>query len=732
MMSITDVLTALVVLVPMGLLGSTVLWRAQLRLDPLEIVAYGVPIGWMGTSLVLLGATTLIGRIVIPVIVAGLTLALVSTWALWATRPRPARVTGAGAGPSAVVPAVAGEGTRPPSGLAGFADVGHMPHVRLPAVRMPASWSDLTGDLLARRVAAILTGTRDRVSPLPLLVLGTIFLVWSDFWTHVISYEPELTFAFDSSHFTADWPLHLGDVASMVYGDNFPMLAPRFAGEVYSYHYLATFTAALTTKLGVLPGYALAIHSWFGMGFCLLALYAFARRVLRHSPTAVLATALFYLGGSFAWLLTVRAFNGSGSLWDTLRHHAWDFPGYDNAEQFAWNQVLGYQIIAQRSFLYGIAPFLLILTLLWLGLRHDSRRHFVAAAVVTGMLPYANGSVTLVLPLILPFLALLFPRRAPGRSVVSWWRAYPVASWVTYGVIALALVGPQVLAQQGSGASGLQVRWNPGFDLGIRPADGDDPWWWYALKNFGFLLLLVPAGLSRRDALTSEARRLLLAVMPLFVLAQLFTFQPLTDDNAKVVILWYLAGAVAAAAGLASLWRRARSAALRTVLVVVTTAVLLNGILIHVEFLARNSVVGVSRADELVVGQRVRDETFPHAFFLTGQWNTNPVLMIGGRSILLGWNIQVYPLGYDAAEREQAVAEIFRLGPDTTELIDRYGIDYVAISSVEIRYNGADLDGFAARYPLAIEEGDFHIFAVSAEAIALVRANGVPTPTGGR
>ncbi len=749
-MTFVDVLLSLVVLVPMGALGVALLWRARLGLDPLEWVAYGVPLGWVVSSLVLLGVSSLLGRLSELVIAAGLmTIVVVLAW-LWGTAPigrsprtGPNRsiddkVSGTRRGtlgdPSAVqaTDVIIGSAailTHPAAMTLADRSFRQLPAElgRPPAQRGALSQiGELSGSAIGGSVVRALGHVRDHFSPLPVVVFGVIFLIWGQFWRYAVTYTPDLSVS--TTHLFADWPLHLGDVASMVYGDNFPMDAPRFAGSPYGYHYLATFTAAMITKLGVLPGYALALHSLLGMIFCLLALYAFARRLLRRTGVAVLGTLIFFLGGSFAWLLTVQKFNASGELWNTLRYEAWDFGGYDRDGLFAWNQVLSYPILAQRAFIYGIPLYLLILTLLWLGLRRNDRRLFIAAALITGMLPYANGSVTLALPMILPFLAILFPVRRLGRTPLSWIRAYPFVSWFVYGFIAIVLVLPQVYLQQGSDASGLKLHWAPGWNLRTGTDVGVDPWWWYAVKNFSYLLVLIPLGFLLRNALTSASRRLLLAIMPLFPIAQLVTFQPLQGDNAKLVALWYLAGTLVAAAAIAELWRKSRSAVPRVFLVGITTSLLLTGILIHIELIAQDGRIGLSRADEIAVGERVRNEASPHAIFAVGQWHTNPVLMIGGRSILVGWGLHVWPHGYDATDREVALREIMQYGADAEADIAQYGVDYVAITPAEVEDYDANPDAYAANYPLVIEEGEFQIFAVSPEAIALARSQGIAIP----
>lgn len=719
-MSLTDLLLSLVVLAPMGALGSAILWRARLGLDPLEWVAYGVPLGWVSSSLVLYGLSCLDGRLTEPSVLVMLGVIVIATVAVvLSQRSLQTSIPGAPVD-------------------AGWRPIGR-PTSSAPVTRPEALarhgsrplWNSvgaLSGQDLTRAASRVLAGIRARISWLPVITFGSISAVWVRFWLNAVWYRADSGLTVSSSHFTLDWSMHLGDLASLVYGDNLPMQAPRFADQLYGYHFLATFTAAAITEVGVPPGYALAAHSMIGMLFCLLATYAFARRVLRRTGAAVLATLLFYLGGSFGWLLTVRQFNETGDLWDTVRYHAWGFGVYDRDGSFAWNQVLSYPITAQRAFIYGIPLMLVIVTLLWLGLRNGRYRPFIAAALITGTLPYANGSVILLIPLMVPFLAILFPIRRLSRSTFTWVRAYPVRQWLTFGLIALVLVVPQVYVQQGADASGLEIRWSPGWNLSTPTASGRDPWWWYASKNYGFLLLLIPLAFLLRRVLPSDARRLLLAAMPLFVIAQLVTFQPLEGDNAKLVMLWYVFGAIAAAAALTECWRRARSALLRVALTGIVASMLLTGVLIHVEFIAQSGRIGLARTDELAVGERVRERTSPHARFAAGQWFSNPVLMIGGRSLLVGnyWHVALH--GYDARTREAALGEIMRYGPDAEREMVHWDVDYVAISPPEVQTYGADLEAYRARYPLVIEVGEFEIFAVSPEAIARARMQGVPDP----
>ena len=264
-MSTVDVLLSLVVLLPMGALGVAVLWRARLGLDPLECVAYGISVGWAGCSLIQLGLAIVFGLTPLLVIAS----ALVFTAAVLIIGPAPAEP-----GRPPVVPVrtpVDQAGDRWSLGVAG----GWPARVRSSLDRLGAwrplgwanaSWSDAIPLL-------------QRVSWLPTIVLVLMAIPWTRFWFTAVDYGPD-GLSFGHIFLYYDWPLHLGDVASILYGHNLPMENPRYAGSSYPYHYLSSFTAALIAALGVEPGYAMALHSFFATFGVALAIYAFARRLL--------------------------------------------------------------------------------------------------------------------------------------------------------------------------------------------------------------------------------------------------------------------------------------------------------------------------------------------------------------------------------------------------------------------------------------------------------------------
>src|SRR4030095_9578280 len=109
--------------------------------------------------------------------------------------------------------------------------------------------------------------------------LGAIVLRWALLWSRALTVDADgLSTAF--GNLWADWAQHLGDVSSFAYGENFPPVHPRFVEHGFTYHYLTSVTVAATVRLGLSPIVALPLHSFVFSVALLLALYAFARRVL--------------------------------------------------------------------------------------------------------------------------------------------------------------------------------------------------------------------------------------------------------------------------------------------------------------------------------------------------------------------------------------------------------------------------------------------------------------------
>lgn len=322
-------------------------------------------------------------------------------------------------------------------------------------------------------------------------------------------------------------------------------------------------------------------------------------------------------------------------------------------------------------------------------------RWFLAAGAVAGLLPYAHLGTLLALALVTPALFLLFPRRE--------WLIF-FAAWVLIAV-------PQLLLQGGAGSG--HSEWYTGWMAHVDPAHADSiPWFW--LKNLGLIIPLLLIALCSRRLVSPMAQRYLWAFMPLFVVANVVSFDPTGPwNNLKVLIYWYLGACVLVGALVARAWRSSPAPLARFLIGGALLTMTLSGALMHLHQLRGLDSYELFSTDELRFAERVRAETPPHAIFATGFEHNPVVTALAGRQVLLFFPPYLVSWGIDSRQREQDVRDLFAFAPDTPAIIAKYQIDYVVIGPSEEQLK-PNVDAFAATYPLAIETETYKVFDVRA------------------
>lgn len=634
-------LASILALIAMGLGGVAVLRRYAPGLTPLEIVAYGLPLGVIAATLATLALATVVG-LSWPLVVAVSVASLVAAWAVLLDREASNNE---------------------------------------PADRW-AAWRTLTPAKVALLV-------RERVGLLPLIVLAGLLIRWIWAWKDAFTYT-RTGLAAHQLNVWGDWALHLGDVTSFAYGDNFLPENPRFAGTPYPYHFLADLTAAMIVKLGVDPAYSLGLHTFLFSVLMALALFAFARRVTGSNLAGGLSVFLFLLGGGLGWLFTLRDINTSHNFADTLRHHAWDFQRHQ-AGLFRWENVYDSLISIQRGYLYGLPLALLGLTLLMIAVEGRDWRPFLTAGIVLGLLPFAHQSTLLALAFVTPFLLLLFPR---------WEWAIFYAAWIGVAV-------PQLLVQLGGGRGAIAAaHWQPWW------VAAPDPWPWFWVKNLGLYLPLALIALGSRSLLPRTGQRFLWAFMPLFAAFNLAIFQPWDWDNNKLLLYWFLAVAILVAALLARTWREQRAVATRFLIIAAIATMTLSGLLLNLFQLTSRDSYELLNNEDIALAQQIRDRTSPHAIFAAGLQHNHPVHVLGGRRVMVGYNGWLWVHGIDTRQREKDLQAIFTYGPDAPALIRQYNVSYLVIGPGELSAFKPNEAAIRAAYPLAISTEHYHIYRV--------------------
>ena len=307
----------------------------------------------------------------------------------------------------------------------------------------------------------------------------------------------------------------------------------------------------------------------------------------------------------------------------------------------------------------------------------------------------------------------------PDGRPVRMWRE--LGWYLLYGGIACVLSVPQLFGftfgqvfQEGmQEASNSFIQ--PWFNW-VNSTDGTfsgmiDGYGWFYVKNIGLpFLMLIFALFERRPAW----RRLFAGALPIIMAAEFIRFQPNIYDNNKLLYLAWLLCALIVADWCGVVWRKLKDFRARPVIAVLAavTIFLSAGLTLWRECVSNYQLFS---AGAVQAGEYVRDETEEDAVFLTGVHHLNPVASIGGRRIVCGPDLWLYYHGLDTNARKADISRFYADPEGSQDVIARYGVDYVAVSSYErndYRVNTAALDRLYSR---VYQNGEMTIWRVQAE-----------------
>lgn len=483
----------------------------------------------------------------------------------------------------------------------------------------------------------------------------------------------------------ADGAAHLAYAGITAIGGTVPPGSPIAAGQPARYHLLADVFGAQVSLLGVSLPSALAVTSGFlALAFPAVA-YLCGVRLTGSRGAALAGVVIFGVGGGLGFFKLFGDIGESG--WSALVHlprsYAWD----PDAGLWMDSPVLAY-LYAQRNGLLGLPLGLAALTLVIEARRQRSAQALLAAGVLVGLLPLANGFAYLIVTGLVACWAL-FDRDHP------WWRFFvPVV--VLGAPVALWLQPPESSVR-------ILVGWM---------ADGGVAGWaWFWFRNAGpFIILLVVAyvwkGTVRRDLLWAFAPAWLLWFVP-----NLVVFHPWEWNNTKYFAFWQMLGAFLVGA---VVLRLARSGwAGRVAAAVAMVSMCASGALDL--YRATDSTVTMipwSAADGLRVAEWVRDELPLDAVLAVAPTNTHPVPSLSGHAVVSGYPGWTFDMAVpDWAGRAEDEETILRGGPEAIEQIRRHGVDYVVIGPLELSPEfGADGAWWAANAEQVFSSGDWSVY----------------------
>ena len=211
---------------------------------------------------------------------------------------------------------------------------------------------------------------------------------------------------------------------------------------------------------------------------------------------------------------------------------------------------------------------------------------------------------------------------------------------------------------------------------------------------------------------------MLLAFLPIFVVANTFILSVVRWDNSKVLLFFFLALVILAAAAVVALWRVQRDPLSRVLLTLAVASIVASGVLTNASQMMGLDRTLMARTVDLDLAAWVRRETPADAVFAVGLEHNDPVPTFTGRRVIASYQPWLRNIGLDSTRQEADLRSIYRFDTRAVDLLDEYGVDYVVIGEWEERELEANVAAFAERYPLKARIGEYRVFAISDRARA--------------
>ncbi|MEL7608503.1 MAG: hypothetical protein AAGU74_03285 [Bacillota bacterium] len=528
----------------------------------------------------------------------------------------------------------------------------------------------------------------------PLLLIGLYLYL-----THTITTAADGSLHVGQSTY-GDLSLHLGLVTSLKVQGFFPPSYSIYYGQAIGYPFLCDSISATFYTLGASLRYAMLLPSCIAYATVLLGVWSFFEGWLKKPSYTVLATLFFFVGGGFGF---AYHFDQLKLFPDNISKIFTGFyltPTNQPGIGLSWVNAIADMLVPQRATLFGwslLFPCLTLLRRAVFDAPKNQKRDFIALGCFAGCLPliHTHSFLALGMVSVVYFLRTVFRREHKQ-----------LAGLAVYGVIALALAAPQLFLftfRQSEHFVRLHFNWT----------NETDTFLWFYIKNMGLLFLMLPVAYLMAD---KRDRGIYLGSLLIWIACETLLFQPNPYDNNKLLFIWFAFNCALVAKGLCELYARLGELRGRRLLAVMALcAVFLSGGLT----LGREAVSDYEliSAEQVEAAAYLEQNAPKDALILTAANHNNAVAVLTGRNIVLGTDSFLYFHGFDTTQRRRQVERMFANPAESLEeLLKQFPLDYVYIGDYERYEFAVDEAYFAANYPVAYQNDEVTIYAISARS----------------
>lgn len=542
-----------------------------------------------------------------------------------------------------------------------------------------------------------------------LLYFFAWFMYFTIFWSQAFGFDSHGNLTANHINLWGDWAAHFTMGSSLAYRSLWLTDSPLLIGTRFSYPYFSDWVSAVLIKLGMPFISAFTIPSLIASCLLVVALYYFFMTLFKARSIALVASLIFLLNGGLGFVYFGQDITASAHPWQTFLNPPQEYTRIDG-EGIKWLSVIDSMVIPQRAFAFGFPLTLLAVTLVYRSVYQSPKtthlRSLLLAGLLLGVMPIIHMHSFLAAGIILSCWML-------GDLLTHSPNVLPrIKIWFLLGTITLSLALPLFGFFFANQVHGF-IKWYPGWLANEYHLSLIEFW----VKNWALTPLLAVIGLGawikRHGYFSREKLPLLLIWLPffgLFVIANLWLFQPFSWDNTKLIV-WAAVGF----SGLAG-YVLVKSAHHRWGIVIVIPLFLITiaSGCIDTYRIVRTDLhqYVMYSAEELTLADWVKHNTPSQSIWLTGTHHNHWLFNLTGRQAVMTYPGWLWTHGYNYSQVEHDVRELYA-HPQNQELMAKYDITYVVVGPQEEREYGASKTEFATYYREVSTSSEYSIFQVN-------------------
>lgn len=534
--------------------------------------------------------------------------------------------------------------------------------------------------------------------------LAFIYLFWGSYF--VILFSKMISFKSDGiwvGHVNvwSDWALHISIANTFALK---PLsfwfsFNPLYAGGKATYPFMADAISGILMRLGLSLENSFIFPSIILSLLLIAGVYFLGYLLLKSKTSAVISVFIFFLTPSLGFIKYLINLFNSNSFFTSL-YPVLEYSRFDKYDWYSGNIITGL-LIPQRAFLMGITITVwIIIGLIYVLSReklkeNNKKEILLISGIMAGILPVTHPHSFIALIIISIFICFTFIKR--WKELL--WYVIP-ATIISSVLFSLFIYG-------GIENSSF-VSWYPGWSA----KEGGIWEWlimWFWLSSISIPLAILGWFLVIRDKISHS---FFSAMLFIFIIANLFLFQPIRWDNSKLFFWSFLGFAYLGSATIYWFWKNNKYL-YKIIAIILLFSITATGLLeaIRLQNTKANGHV-ITSYDDINLGKEIYLNTDQSAIFLTAPIHNHFIMVWGLRQILMGYKAWVWNFGFLHNDREEDLKEIYLGNERTEELIRKHKISYVVIGPPERHDLKANEGYFSSRFPLVFKNLNNNVYDV--------------------